>query len=421
MSALLSPEDLKRQALANVQDATESNAENPALTALRDSSLAALKAAVFPGRKTEQWKYTSLQPLADGHLNRRAAAAATPADLPELGDYRLVLVNGRLDESTSALPDGVTLKREASRLEGLTTPFALYNGAALDDAVTLEVAANTDVAGTVQVIHYADGDQPAHCNTRLEVVLGTGSRMTLIEQYLGRGPVLTNAVTAIETRDNAHLSHYRLQSEARESLHIGTLLLRQSGISRIDSYQLMAGSRLRRNDVRAFIDKSGAELNMNGIFVARDRTHIDNQLCVEHRVPDCTSNQVYRGLAGEKGKAILNGRIHIHPGASGTLAELSNKNLLLNPGAEIYTKPELEIYNDDVKCAHGATVGQLDALQQFYLQSRGIDAAEAKRMLSLGFVNELIMGLPDQAVADWAQPWLAAELGGRPGADEEAA
>ncbi|MCH2553424.1 MAG: SufD family Fe-S cluster assembly protein, partial [Alcanivorax sp.] len=324
MSALLSPEDLKRQALANVQDATESNAENPALTALRDSSLAALKAAVFPGRKTEQWKYTSLQPLADGHLNRRAAAAATPADLPKLGDYRLVLVNGRLDESTSALPDGVTLKREASRLEGLTTPFALYNGAALDDAVTLEVAANTDVAGTVQVIHYADGDQPAHCNTRLEVVLGTGSRMTLIEQYLGRGPVLTNAVTAIETRDNAHLSHYRLQSEARENLHIGTLLLRQSGVSRIDSYQLMAGSRLRRNDVRAFIDKSGAELNMNGIFVARDRTHIDNQLCVEHRVPDCTSNQVYRGLAGEKGKAILNGRIHIHPGASGTLAELSN-------------------------------------------------------------------------------------------------
>ncbi|HAR59529.1 MAG TPA: Fe-S cluster assembly protein SufD, partial [Alcanivorax sp.] len=194
---MLSPEDLKRQALANVQDATESNAENPALAALRDSSLAALKAAVFPGRKTEQWKYTSLQPLAGGHLNRRAAAAAPPADLPKLGDYRLVLVNGRLDESTSALPDGVTLKREASRLEGLTTPFALYNGAALDDAITLEVAANTDVAGTVQVIHYADGDQPAHCNTRLEVVLGTGSRMTLIEQYLGRGPVLTNAVTAI--------------------------------------------------------------------------------------------------------------------------------------------------------------------------------------------------------------------------------
>ena len=286
MSALLSPEDLKRQALANVQDATESNAENPALAALRDSSLAALKAAVFPGRKTEQWKYTSLQPLADGHLNRRAAAAATPADLPKLGDYRLVLVNGRLDESSSALPDGVTLKREASRLEGLTTPFALYNGAALDDALTLEVAANTDVAGTVQVILYADGDQPAHCNTRLEVVLGTGSRMTLIEQYLGRGPVLTNAVTAIETRDNAHLSHYRLQSEARDSLHIGTLLLRQSGVSRIDSYQLMAGNRLRRNDVRAFIDKSGAELNMNGIFVARDRTHIDNPLCVEHRVPD---------------------------------------------------------------------------------------------------------------------------------------
>src|SRR5699024_8102353 len=139
------------------------------------------------------------------------------------------------------------------------------------------------------------------------------------------------------------------------------------------------------------------------------------------RVPDCTSNQVYRGLAGEKGRAVLNGRIHIHPGAKGTLAELSNKNLLLSPGAEIDTKPELEIYNDDVKCAHGATVGQLDAMQQFYLQTRGIAAAEAKRMLSLGFVNELIMGLPDQAVVDWVEPWIAAELGERSGAGEEAA
>ena len=415
-NALNLPEDLKARALQNARQATPAEALAP----LRADALAALEAAAFPGRKTEAWKYTSLYALTDGHLAARAEGAA-PADLPVLSEYRLVIVNGRLDETHTALPEGVTLGRAARHLDGLTTPFAFYNGAALDDAVTLEVAANADVAAPVQVLHVAAGDAPSHCNVRLEVNLGSGSRLTLIEQYLARGPVLTNAVTAIRAADNAHLTHYRLQADGGDSLHIGTLLLQQTGVSRIDSYQLMAGNRLRRNDVRAFIDKSGAELNMNGIFVARDRTHIDNQLCVEHRVPDCTSNQVYRGLAGEKGKAILNGRIHIHPGASGTLAELSNKNLLLNPGAEIYTKPELEIYNDDVKCAHGATVGQLDAMQQFYLQSRGISAAEAKRMLSLGFVNELIMGLPDQAVADWAQPWIAAELGERPVADGEAA
>ena len=193
-------------------------------------------------------------------------------------------------------------------------------------------------------------------------------------------------------------------------MHIGTLIIDQQGVSKVDSYQLMTGNRLRRNDVRALVNKSGAELNMKGIFVVRDKSHVDNQLCVEHAVPNCQSDQNFRGLAGESGKAVFNGRIHIHPFASGTNAELSNKNLLLNPGAEINTKPELEIYNDDVKCAHGTTVGQLDAGQQFYLQSRGIPAAEAKRMLSLGFVNELLMALPDAAVTEWAQPWLEAEL-----------
>lgn len=400
------PETVKDRALANARQA----AEAPALKALREASLGALEGVAFPGRKTEAWKYTSIQPLADGHLEARAEGAA-PAELPELAPYRLVIVNGRLDENRTELPAGVTLGRVADRLEGLTNPFAFYNGAALEDAVTLTVAPNTDVAAPIQVLSYAASETPAHCNVRLEVNLGAGSRLTLIEQYLADGPVLTNAVTAIDTADNAQLTHYRLQADAGDSLHIGTLLFQQSGISRIDSYQLMAGNRLRRNDVRAFLDKSGAELNMQGIFVARDRSHIDNQLCVEHRVPECTSNQVYRGLAGEKGKAILNGRIHIHPGARGTSAELSNKNLLLNPGAEIYTKPELEIYNDDVKCAHGATVGQLDAMQQFYLQSRGIPLAEAKRMLSLGFVNELIMALPDESVAEWARPWLAGVLG----------
>lgn len=410
------PEDLKRQALAN----TGRQAAD-ALAALRRDSLAALNATDFPGRRSERWKYTSLHPLSEGHLEHHAQGTPPAEPLPRLSPYQVVMINGHVDEARTRLPKGVSLRREAERLDGLNTPFALYNGAALEDAVTLEVAANTNVEAPLHVLIFAANESPAHCQARLEVLLNAGSRLTLIEHYLARGPVLTNAVTAIETRDNSHLTHYRLQSEAAQSLHIGTLLLQQSGVSRIDSYQLMAGSRLRRNDVIALLDKSGAELAMNGIFVARDRGHIDNQLCVEHRAPDCTSNQVYRGLAGEKGRGILNGRIHIHPGASGTLAELSNKNLLLNPGAEIDTKPELEIYNDDVKCAHGATVGQLDAAQQFYLQSRGIPLAEAKRMLGLGFVNELIMALPDPAVAEWVRPWLAGELGQRVEASEEAA
>lgn len=370
------------------------------------ADLGELETVSFPERKTERWKYTSLLALADGHLNA-AANGELAKPLPALSDFVVSITNGILTGST--LPDGITLHHDAPAVNGLDTPFAIYNSA-VAQPVVLEVAANTRIEQPIHVQIQSASDVPAHCNPRVIVKLNNGAEATVIEHYHAEGQALTNAVTALITADNAKLTHYRLQGEQASTLHIGTLVVDQQGISTVDSYQLMTGNRLRRNDVHALVSKSGAELNMKGIFVVRDKSHVDNQICVEHRVPNCESDQNFKGLAGESGKAVFNGRIHIHPGASGTNAELSNKNLLLNPGAEINTKPELEIYNDDVKCAHGTTVGQLDAMQQFYLQSRGIPAAEAKRMLSLGFVNELLMSLPHEAVTEWAQPWLEAEL-----------
>tara|TARA_B100000446_G_scaffold186303_1_gene212248 strand:- start:2138 stop:3364 length:1227 start_codon:yes stop_codon:yes gene_type:complete len=387
--------ELKTQALAN---ARRNGSEGVVLDALEGAS--------FPQRKTERWKYTSLQALADGHLNG-VAAGDIAQPLPALSECEVSITNGALTGST--LPDGVSLHHESPEVNGLETPFALYNSA-VARPVVLEVAANTRVAQPIHVQIQSASDAPAHCNPRVIVKLNTGAEATVIEHYHAEGQALTNAVTALITADNAKLTHYRLQGEHASTLHIGTLVIDQQGVSTVDSYQLMTGNRLRRNDVHALVNKSGAELNMKGIFVVRNKGHVDNQMCVEHAVPNCESDQNFKGLAGESGKAVFNGRIHIHPGASGTNAELSNKNLLLNAGAEINTKPELEIYNDDVKCAHGTTVGQLDAMQQFYLQSRGIAAAEAKRMLSLGFVNELLMALPHEKVAEWATPWLEAEL-----------
>ncbi|MCG8393481.1 MAG: Fe-S cluster assembly protein SufD [Pseudomonadales bacterium] len=387
--------ELKTQALAN---ARRHGSESEALEAL--------EAASFPERKTERWKYTSLQALADGHLDGITSGEVSQP-LPALSEFVVTLTNGELTGST--LPDGVNLHHDAPAVNGLETPFAIYNGA-VARPVVLEVAANTRIEQPLHIQIQAASEAPAHCNPRVIVKLNTGAEATVIEHYHAEGQALTNAVTALITADNAQLTHYRLQGEEAGTLHIGTVIVDQQGVSKVDSYQLMTGNRLRRNDVRALVGKSGAELNMKGIFVVRDKSHVDNQMCVEHMVPHCESDQNFKGLAGESGKAVFNGRIHIHPGASGTNAELSNKNLLLNPGAEINTKPELEIYNDDVKCAHGTTVGQLDAGQQFYLQSRGIPAAQAKRMLSLGFVNELLMALPHQQVAEWATPWLEAEL-----------
>lgn len=387
--------DLKTQTLASARRLAGDSAD-----------LGALEAISFPERKTERWKYTSLQALADGHLNA-VASGELSQPLPALSEYVVTITNGILTGST--LPEGVSLKQESPTVNGLETPFAVYNSA-VAQPVVLEVAANTRIEQPIHVQIQSASDVPAHCNPRVVVQLNNGAEATVIEHYHGEGQALTNAVTALITADNATLTHYRLQGEQASTLNIGTLVIDQQGVSTVNSYQLMTGNRLRRNDVHALVSKSGAELNMKGIFVVRDKGHVDNQICVEHSVPNCESDQNFKGLAGESGKAVFNGRIHIHPGASGTNAELSNKNLLLNAGAEINTKPELEIYNDDVKCAHGTTVGQLDPIQQFYLQSRGIPAAEAKRMLSLGFVNELLMSLPHEKVAEWAQPWLEAEL-----------
>ena len=385
------------------------------LSAFRDQQQQRLAALDFPDRKTEQWKYTSLRAMESGHLKRALANDESDSPVPDLGAARIVIRNGQLDSALcDALPEGVTLTRLSDAPELAATDmeslFGTINGASLADGLVLTIAANADVATPIHLAHVADADTPGSTQLRVIVRVGTGARVTVIEHYLGQGPALTNAVTRYQVAANAQLTHYRLSSESTESLHVGLLEFSQQRDSRVESFQFMLGCTLRRNDVHVIMAEPGADLSMKGIFIARGDTHIDNQVCVEHRVPHCTSDQVYKGLAGDAGRAVFNGRIHIHEGAKGTNAELSNKNLLLNPGAEIDSKPELEIYNDDVKCAHGSTVGQMDAAQLFYLRSRGIEEHAAKRMLGEGFVNEVVLSVPHQGVRDWAGPWLAAGL-----------
>ena len=401
--------------------------------AVRDDALSAWRAEArqqlaglpFPSARTEQWKYTRLSVLEKGYLARTAPAlseANLPFALPAaLAPYRLVLINGRYQPALSTLPaQGVTLTRldgsEAVALtvtqDSLRTPFAWLNSAALEDGLVLHIADNVALDGPVEVLLVSSGDETAVCHPRLRLHLGAHSKATLLERYTGGGQVLTNAVTELFTGAGSTLMHYRLQAEQDDALHIGTLVLNPGRDSEASSVQLMQGSALRRNDVRVLLDGSGAHARLNGIFVGRGSSHTDNQICVEHRVPHATSEQNFKGMAGDKAKLVFNGRIHIFEGARGTSAELSNKNLLLTNGAEVNTKPELEIYNDDVKCSHGTTCGQLDAQALFYLRARGVPADDAKRMLAFGFVNELLAALPDDAVAEWAQPWLEQALAG---------
>lgn len=398
-------ETLRDQALAGVAALAT---QQDALAALRAAGRDALAQLPFPDRKTERWKYTSVAPLQDGYLSQLAGDAAA-VTIPDFGAVQLVIRNGELP---GALPEiaGVTLSR-LDAIEG--TPdsvFAGFNAAALKAGLSISVAANTQVKDTLHLVYLGSSTANASYATRTEVHLGDNSRLTLVEHYLGEGPVLASARTRINVGANAELRHYRLQSEAADTLHIGELDIIQQRDSRVKGFQLMRGNVLRRNDVRVWMQGEGADLVLRGIFIARDNSHIDNQVCIEHATPHCTSDQVFKGIAGETARAVFNGRIHIHPGARKTDAQLSNRNLLLSNSAEIDSKPELEIYNDDVKCGHGTTVGQMDRQQLFYLQSRGIGYEDAKRMLGVGFINELLLDMPDQEIADWARDWLGAAL-----------
>lgn len=394
----------------------------------------------FPERKTEAWKYTSLHALAtSGALATRAAIsdATVPATaLPVLDAWRMVFVNGRYNAAQSLLPNNSMIlalplmalpdaEQESARtLLDLTAtadakrlPFAALNHAAFADGLYIRIGKDAKPAKPLHVIFHTTGNAPATAQTRLLVRLDSGAQLTLIEQYTGTDAgMLTNAATTIDLARDAQLTHARVQLNGHAQFHIGSLYLRQQANSRHNGYYFMTGSRLTRNDITCEMAEPGAELNLQGAFLAGSGEHIDNQICIEHAAPHCTSNQVFKGLAGGDGRAVFNGRIHIHPGAKQTSAELVNNNLLLSADAEIDTKPELEIYNDDVKCAHGATVGQLNEAGVFYLQSRGIAKADAELILSLGFVNALIDTLPLPALADWLREqcahWFTAH-GGR--------
>ena len=218
-------------------------------------------------------------------------------------------------------------------------------------------------------------------------------------------------MTEIRIGDNAKLTHYRLQLMSESAFHIGGTFIDLQRDARYEGFHLGLGTALTRNDIIVNHNVGGSHCEMNGVYVPQNKQVIDFHTCVEHKVAHCTTNEVFRGIMNNKAKATFNGRIHIHPDAQKTLAELSNKNLLLTNTAEINTKPELEIYADDVQCAHGATVAQLEEKARFYLQSRGISKEDAEIMLSFGFINELLNGLNHEEIGLWLRPQLAQRFG----------
>lgn len=416
-------EDFARRAREQTAALTAPSA--PALATLRQRGTEAFATTPLPGAKTESWKYSRIGPLLEQGLLDRPREDAPLPEVPAFAGFeapRILVVDG-WPRQLPEMPAGITITRfsaaEGAGAEVLSRelgslayldgrPFVALNGALAEDGVLIHVAKNVQGGELELLLAQSLNAAPHGAHPRILVVLEAGSSLSLVERHLGQAQVFTNAVIEVRIGAAAHLAHMRLQLEAGAARSLTALDVAVARDGRYDLQQALLGSIFRRNEIRIHCTEPGAEVTVGGATLTRDRNHLDTQMCLEHEAPHCTSNQVFRALAGERSKTVLNGRIHIHPNAQKTSAELSSRNLLLSHDAEIDAKPELEIYADDVKCAHGATIGRLDEKSLFYLRSRGVTEDAARLMLSFAFLAGVVDAFPLETVRDAVRPALEA-------------
>lgn len=384
------------------------------LVASRHAAMARVAARGFPTRKDEDWRYTKLDPILDVAYERAAAGhnvdRARIAQLPDFGGPLLVFVNGCYDATLSSvpqLPAGVTvsslsdaLANQRELLEPILTgesssghAFAAANAALAADGAFVHLATGTSLPEPIHLLFVSDtGGARLLSSPRSIVLLDRGSEACVVETHVGSaGDVhCTNAVTDIRLAEDARLKHFKLEDEPDTASHLALTEVHQQRGSNFASYLSMLGGRIARQEVRVHLVGEGAEVSLDGLYVPRgDQVH-DNTIFIEHVAPGCSSHQLYKSALSGRSRGIFNGHVLVRPGADGTDAHQTNKNLVLADRAEADTRPRLEIYADDVKCTHGAAVGQLDQQAVLYLRSRGIGEREARHLLVDAFVGEMV-------------------------------
>jgi len=408
---------------------------------LRARAAAALAGQGFPATRVEAWKYTDLRRvLRAGFAADTGAASPDAASIAGLldGDGPMaVFVDGRLSPSLSrldGLPDGVRLVPLADALDaGESTAERLFgesdalnrpglgalNTALMQDGALIEIGDGVELGPPVRLLFLTSGGWAGEAHPRTLVSLGANARATLLVDHasLGSATGLTDSVTDIEIGTGARLSLVKLQREAQGAYHIAQTHVRIGRDAAFDGFALAAGGRVARNEICVRLLGEGADCALNGLTLGRGRQHLDNTTDIDHAVPRGRSVQLYKNIVDDRARSVFLGRVHVAPDAQKTDAKQMNRNLLLAPGAQADTKPELIIHADDVKCGHGATVGDLDRDALFYLQSRGIAADEARAMLIEGFAGEMLETVADEGLraraAGILDGWLAAAVGQR--------
>lgn len=410
----------------------------PWLDRLRADAREAYLTAGLPGPKVEAWKYTNLNRL------RRVAftgdAATARVDAVPIGNAlsvdadMLVLVNGVFRADLSSVPDGksgVEVMPFADALDSVPDLLEAHLGK-ITPATDLPIAAlNTALAADGLVIRFrerAQVERPIHIvsigsaggdavmfTPRLLVIAEEGSSGRILESHIaaGDGVYFTNAVTEIDLAPGARLQHYKLQNDHPSAFHLATNGVKFSNGAYYDSFVLQVGGRIARNEIHASLAGSRVECRLNGAYLLRGEQHVDNTTVIDHLAPYSTSREIYRGVLDDTARGVFQGKILVRREAQKTDGHQLNKALLLSRGAEVDSKPELEIYADDVKCGHGATAGELDEDALFYLRSRGLDEATARGLLVHAFVSEAIEQIEHEAsreaFAKVVDGWLAEE------------
>lgn len=383
---------------------------------LREKAINSFCQLGFPTLLDEDWKFTNLAAISKSEFTMYDAAdeGVTSKCIEDLSfksmdPYRLVFVNGRFAENLSDLKSGAQnkvivssltdaiLKEEDIVSEHLgkllnteTEAFNALNTALFQDGTFVYVPSRTVLDVPVHSIYISTGNERAIVSPRNLIVAGDSCELKIIEHYvsLSEATYFSNVVSEIFIGENSSLEHYMLEFESKQSYNISTLRAEQKKNSNLNSHSVLLGGAIVRNNVHPVLSGEGCNSLINGLYMSNGRQQMDNFMKVEHKSPNCDSRQFYNGVLDDRSRGVFHGRIIVHEGAQKTDAKQSNKNLLLSNTAQIDTKPQLEIYNDDVKCTHGATIGQMDESAIFYLQSRGISRSEAQTIMLKGFTGE---------------------------------
>jgi Fe-S cluster assembly protein SufD len=399
------------------------------LLPLRKAGMASFTELGFPKLSDEDWRFTNVAPIAqlpfsparEAVVNGAETKAIKESAFAKFSGHRLVFVNGffsaelssikpvsggvRIENLSAALAkdSGFIKKHIGKYAHTANNAFAALNQAFFTDGAFIHVPAGVEVVEPIQLIRISSTKNSGETILPRDlIVTEANSKLTVMESYIStvNAAYFTNAVTEIVVGENAFVEHVKLQDEAADAFHIATIAGEFGRTSNVNVHSFALGAKLSRNNIRAKLAGEGLECILNGLYLTRDEQLADHHMIVEHAQPHCASHEYFNGILDDKSKGVFHGRIYVHPIAQKTDAKQTNKNLLLSDDATADTKPQLEIYADDVKCTHGATIGQLNDESIFYLRSRGIDTPTARRMLIHAFAGEIIERVKHDFVRD---------------------